>query len=265
MKTRFLTLLFTGLIFGLFAAGGFAQTEEPASELYVFWDEVVHPSKVAQYEESGKQMVSMFKDFPYKWSATSTDDLHYFYGIPVKDLADAEAMFKAFEEADKKLGDKTKELNQSFLGTTESMRIQMWRLNHELSYVPENPRVNENEVKFLRITYFYYDVGTEDKVVPIVKKFKELYRSKNIPDGYNVWVGGMGTDGPVHCVVMGAKGAADYYSEAAKINELLGDEGEALWNEFMTVVKRIEPKNGYARPELGTMAPPEKPTDMNQP
>jgi hypothetical protein len=254
MKTKVTLLLAAGLLIGLCASTGVAQTEEPASELYAIWEMVVNPSKVDQYEENQKEWAILYKDHPYKWWVTSTDDLHYHYGFLLKDFSDADALFKAFEEHYQKLGARAEELERSGAGTVVSTHAAMWRLNNQLSYAPENPRLKEEEIDFFRLHYLYFQGGTEAKAAEIFKKWKDLYARKNVPDAYSVWVGGFGTDEPVYIVVFSGKNAADYYTQSGERRKLLGGEQDALWQETSAIIRKMERKNGRPRPELATVS-----------
>ncbi len=105
MKSRVTFLLIAGIIFGLCCSASTAQTED-APELHAIWDIVVLPSKVAEYEETAKKSADLYRQHkvPYKWTAASTDDLHYYFLAPVKNLGEVDAMFISFQEADKMIG-----------------------------------------------------------------------------------------------------------------------------------------------------------------
>ena len=66
------------------------------------------------------------------------------------------------------------------------------------------------------------------KAEKLAKKYKALYESKNIPDSYFLWVGGIGTDSPVFCVVSFGKSAEDFFAQEGKHTKLLGEEVKEL-------------------------------------
>jgi hypothetical protein len=265
MKTGAKILLVVLLCCGLSASTSVAQTEEAPPSLYAIWDIVVPPSKVGEHEDAAKKMAEIYRkqDLPYKWGTASSDEYHYQSWVPVKDLADVSAMFKAFNEAAEKMGPAAVEIDKAMGATFESARLSLWRRNDELSYEPDDPRLKQEEVKFFRYHLLYSHGAKTEKLIGIFKKYKELYKSKNITAGYTVWVGELGVDGPVHCVVFEAKDAPDHFAQGADISKALGEEGDALWKELLSCVRKIEHENYWLRPELGTETPPEGTTDSN--
>ncbi len=231
MKTG-IAILLVGLVFCcLTVSPGEAQTEEGPPSLHAIWDFVVSPSNVGEFESVYKKMAELYRkqELSYTWGTASTDDYHYYSWVPVKDLADVSAMYTAFNEAAEKMGPEAKELDKAVGSTFESVRVSLWRINHELSYVPDEPRLRPQEGVFLRYVFFYGNGAKTEELIGVFKKYKELYESENIAAGYNVWVGELGVDFPVYCVIAMAKSAADYFGQSAEINKALGDEGSALW------------------------------------
>ena len=266
MKTGVAILSTALLIFGLTVSTSVAQTEEEPPSLHAIWDFVVSPSKVEEFENVNKKMAELYRkeELVYKWSTASTDDNHYYSWVPVKDLADVSAMYRAFNEAAEKMGPAAKEIDKAMGGTFESVRVSLWRLNHELSYEADEPRLEQDEVNFFRYHFLYGNSAKTEDLIGVFKKYKALYKSKNIPAGYSVWVGELGVDGPVHCVIFGAKNAADHYAQSAEISRTLGNEGDVLWQELLSSVRKIEHKNYHLRPELGTETPAAEKTDSKQ-
>jgi hypothetical protein len=51
-------------------------------------------------------------------------------------------------------------------------------------------------------------------------------------------------------VVTRGKDAADYYSNLERIRELEGKEGTALWRKMLPLIKEVDHKDGWYRPDL---------------
>ena len=131
------------------------------AQLYMFWEIVVHPDKVAQFEEAAKKQVALYQkhDFAYPWSTSSTDDNHYYFGIPIDNYAMMDPIFEAFAEYDKKLGEESKALEAAFEGTVESERAQMWSLDYDLSFYPENARITTRRRELHRLAICLLQTG----------------------------------------------------------------------------------------------------------
>jgi len=222
----------------------------------MIWDVLVHPSKVAQFEEALKNQVALYgeAEFPYSWFAASTEDFHYYFGIQVEDHAAVDQVFAAFEKIKEKLGADWDALHESFAGTEESLRVSRWNLRRDLSYTPEKARLKPEQMAFTEWSFVYFTPGTEAKAGKNAKRWRELYESKGAPDGFDVWVGGLGTESPAYCWVGTGKSPGDYFTSAGETEKLLGEETEPLWKEMLTILKRYERKLGKGRPELAFTA-----------
>jgi len=252
MRGKVSIFLMVGFVVSICATTTLAQVEEQKATLFLFWDVLVKPSKVVEFEAATKDEVALFSKhkFPYPWSSASTDDLHYYFLIPVDKFADIDNIYKALDETQKKMGAEYQTLTKRFSGTYKYTRMYIWYLNHELSYTPENPRLKVGEEKYLHYSYFYFKQGMEKEAEEISKKWKALYKSKNIPDRYYLWIGDIGTDMPVYCVAGGGKTAADFFSQAEKNDKLLEEEAMALWEKTLKLCRKIEQKTGRPRPDL---------------
>jgi len=260
MRGKVSVILMVGFVVILCATTTLAQVEEQKATLFLFWDVLVNPSKVVEFEAATKEEVTLYSKhkFPYPWSSASTDDFHYYFLIPVDKFADIDNIYKALDETQKKMGAEYQALMKRFSGTYEYIHMYMWYLNHELSYTPENPRLKVEEVKTIYYTYLYFKPGMEKEAEEIAKKWKALYKSKNISDLYYLYVGDIGTDMPVYCVVGGGKSSADFFSQAEKNDKLLGEEAMALWEKTLKLCRKIEQKTGRPRPDLSLIPFSEK-------
>ena len=143
------------------------------AQLFLFWEVVVHPDKVAQFEEAAKKQVELYQKhaFAYPWSTSSTNDNHYYFGIPIDNYAMMDTIFEAFAELDKKIGEEVKALEAAFEGTIESERAQVWSLDYDLSSYPENARIKPEEENYTDWMFVYYKPGSGKKVDELNKTF----------------------------------------------------------------------------------------------
>ena len=79
--------------------------------------------------------------------------------------------------------------------------------------------------------------------------FNPAYESKNIPDSYDLWVGDIGADAPVFCVVSYGKSAEDFFALEGKHTRLLGEEVKELNLKVLPLLRKYETKTGMPRPE----------------
>jgi hypothetical protein len=87
-------------------------------------------------------------------------------------------------------------------------------------------------------------------MISLIKDYKALFEKKNIEEGYRVYIGDLGTDMPMILFVQPAKSRVDFASLSDKQDELLGDEGTALWKKAMSITQKFEHHNGLMRSDL---------------
>lgn len=116
-------------------------------------------------------------------------------------------------------------------------------LRPDLSYMPENPRLKPEEVNFYNWTFTYLLPGKEKELEEMSKKYKTLYQTKNIPDGFFVYEVIMGKEQPLYILVQSAKDPADYFS--MDYSEALGEEATALQSKLWSLIRKIEYKQAW--------------------
>ena len=123
----------------------------------------------------------------------------------------------------------------------------MYYLRFNLSYIPENPRLTEDEMNFLWWNFYYIKPGMGTQANSIAKEWQALYKANNIPDGWRFYVGDFGTEEPMRFVVGGAKSAADYYQHQEKNIKLFGEKYGEMAKKTMDIYRRFEQKFGMLR------------------
>lgn len=247
-KIIFTVVLLMGLGF-VFTA---AQAEEQKSALLLVEEQIVKPAKIAELEDSLKEMVAFCVEhnYPYGWETISDDNYRYYYVMPIKGLADIDIQMKAGAELGKKVGEPWQALMKKYLGTYEYARLNVIRTRPDLSYVPENPRLQPDEGVYIRWGMCYVKADMTKEFEEIMKKWVVLFKEKNIGDGFNTFIGEMGTDNPFYFWIEKGKSPVDFFAHSEKAMETLGDEAMPLWMKTLSVLRNFESKGGMMRPEL---------------
>jgi hypothetical protein len=260
MKSKISIVLIVGFVVSLCALTTLAQEKEQKAQAYNLLDVAVKPSMIAEYEAAVKEAVSLNSQYKatYSWYGFSADDFHYYFSVPVENLADVDNMFKEDSELEKKMGEeKSEEIGKLFAGTYEYVRSYMLYHSPDLSYTPESPRLQPEEANYRQWIWYYILPDKEKEFQEILKKFVTLAQSKNVTDGYNIYSGGIGMDIPAYLVAFSAKSAADFETHYEKAWELLGEEGKVLMQKLIALTRERELKTGWLRPELSYL-PKEK-------
>ena len=150
--------------------------------------------------------------------------------------------------------EKMEKVMSEFNGCYASHKNFLMTLRNDLSYKPEYGLTPGEGLDFRHIDYLYIIPGKEDEAEELAKEYKTLYESKNIEEGYRIYIGGLGTDMPLVVFVQPAKGRADWAMLSDRQDKELGDEGTKLLGKLMSITQKFEHKNGTMRADLGYTA-----------
>ncbi len=82
-----------------------------------------------------------------------------------------------------------------------------------------------------------------------------MFKSKNIPDGYNIYMGMLGTDLPVLLASISAKSESDLVAADERTNTTLGANVRPLQQRAMAITRRFERREAMVRPDLSYPMP----------
>jgi len=260
MRSKTGIFLMVGLVVSLSVLATMAQAEEPKAQLYLVDDVVVKPSMLMEHEAAMKEMIALTAkhNYPFPWYAYSTDDFHYYYVMPVEDFADVDKLFNTWGEVMAKAGNEFQAMFKNFFSSMEYYKDSFVRHRPDLSYMPEKPRLTPEEAGFMFWGQCYVIPGKQQEFEEIFKKWVNLYKSKNIPDAWDTFMGDIGTDMPFYFWGAGAKSPVDFWTQDEKGTKEMGEEEVMkLGQKTMALLRKFEIKTGRFRPELSYM-PEEK-------
>lgn len=231
-----------------------ATAQEKKPQLYFIEDYVVKPSMVPQFEAALKDLIAtVYKPYNWPWpmETYSTEDFHYYFLYPFKNMAEIDKAFAVFSEILGKFGEqKWDALNRKMGGASEYYKQGTVTLSPELSYIPEKPRLKPEEMKFVYWGFCYVMPGREKEFEAQFKKIVALYESKKIDHGFKCWIGGLGTDLPFYFLSETGKSTADLFLTEEKVMKLVNPDITTIWNEMLGMMRKYEFKTGWIRPNL---------------
>ncbi len=261
MKKQLLCGLAVGVaVLGTNAFAG-EETEGPKPQMFAIYKDVVTPSKTQEYEVALKYMISEFTAYDVdpelvNFKTVFGPELGYVFVIPIENFAAVDRMMENWKVAGEIIG------TEKF---TDMMRAMESAIDHVdafhvmrrpgLSYAPETPSLMPDEVKYVHYSFYYVTLGKKKQFAELAKQFAELYESKNISVGWTIYESVTGSDLPVYVVARAAKSQSDYYNHRDQVHELLGEEAEQLGKKALTLVRKVEHKDGWIRPDLSYPAP----------
>ncbi|TBW28915.1 hypothetical protein [Gramella sp. KN1008] len=232
--------------------------QEAKNQAFWIHEDRVKPSMLAEYEQVAKGFADTCKKHALKdvqWATASMDDGTYLYISPIQNMADLDKnSFAPLREA---MGDEEfSKIFQNFDKCYDSHGDYITVLNSELSYMPDG-LTTETPGKDYRV-WHRMDV-TPSNIQNLrgkMKELKELFASKGSPMHYRVYHSGFGAMGNYYVAVVSAKDAQDYDRMAAENDELLGKEGQQLFEEMFKYVDAYSVKRGGMRPDLAYKGTP---------
>jgi hypothetical protein len=175
------------------------------------------------------------------------------YGF-VLNFPDFAAVGKVFAEYQALIEKKHfKDIIRSGVDQTNGENVWLSMSRPDLSYVPENPRIQQGEAQYVRYTFLHIEPGTEDRIDAALKKFAALYRKHKISTGFIVGAAITGTNLPFYVVGVAGKSAADLFTENEKNIAAMGAEWQALFAEIGSMLRTTKILEIQPRPDLSYM------------
>ncbi len=246
-------ILVLGLAAGFAIWPGRALSQESPPQLSLMGDYLVDVSKAKEYEAALRDLMKNLEKhgFPFSVFVYSTDDGHYYAIFPLKDYADTDLWFKAWDELARKMGPENLQAIHSRLVAAEIERVyKYWRLRPDISFLPEKERLKPEDIGYYTWDFVWLVPGKEAEFEALNKEWVALCAAKDARDPFLTYVGEMGNETPVYAWFEYGKSAADYAAAEEKFWEALGEEGASLSMKTRALIRKLDLKTGRARPEL---------------
>ena len=266
MRDRLTCLLLAGLAIGGWSGLATAEDAPPSVHFHVIFEEHPKPWMLDAYEASAREFAAMVgahrEEMPhFVFTTLQGEDLTIYYVAEVDDYAGIDQINREYNHLAAAMGGESfyRKMNES-IAAASSLKTWVVSEGVDSGYQPANLRLKPEEEKFYAFEYFYLLTGHDAEVAQLVRDWADLYRRKGIADGFRVFRGVMGIDGPVLIVSVGARDAVDYETQQAKIRATLGADAEPLIKRTWAVTDRYEIKRAVARPDLSipALAPAEE-------
>jgi hypothetical protein len=254
MGTKVTVFLLACTVVNLFAFTNIAQREEQNALLYYILETVVKPSMIGVYEEALKDYMAILtkqKSLYSRYVFSSTEDYHYFSIVPLKNYGDFEALRKSNLDIFNKIGnEKMSELDTCFTSACEYTNRSFIRHMPEFSYSPGNPRLKPEEATYICCRYCYIKPGKAIEFETVASEWVLLYKSKDFPDGYDLFVCDIGNDLPLYFWIGRARDVVDSLGQSVREQKIFGKKPMELMRKTMATLRKSELKRCLFRPDL---------------
>ncbi len=252
--SHFYALFLFSLFISIYTVSGIAQ-EQPADPLFYIHEEVARIDKMDQYNSTSKDFTQMMMDskLDVPWIRCSqTDDLHFYYLVPLNNYGDIDKLSAAFNDMMSKTDkDKMNKVMSENAEAIASVRELVFKRSNSLSYGSvQDMGLDMTKENFIHWDYYLVKPGKMQDVLKLGAKFKKLNEDKKITTPYTVWLADMGENDNLIVVTTLAKDAVSFYQQMDKDNAAMGKDGDELWQQMMSMLDHFEHKNGHTRPDL---------------
>jgi hypothetical protein len=226
----------------LFAAFSVAQE---APERFAVFEDQVKPSMDVQYRDALKKLKTACEENEinsFSWRSVVFDDNSYHHLVPIKNMGDLDKNMMADLEG--KMGKEALSSIFTQLGEcTDAQTSAVVSMQKEMSYL--EPAEGEN---FRDILFWHVLPGKEMEADDLMMEWKKMYESKQAPSGFISYKIDFGRE-PGYVIVSWGKDEGDHATRAMKTRELLGEEGNQLWNKTMMITKKYKSHRAWLLPD----------------
>lgn len=249
MKTLRKTCLLV-LLCGLPAISMQAQASQ--QQAYRIHEDVVKPSKVAEYETICRSLIAALKEHRIpgeQWIASSTTDNRYLYIGAIDQMASLDrARFVGLAE---KMGQEAmRDLFNRMDACYDIEHDYILYLDENLTYMPKGITQTPEGMDYRMYHYLHVSPANSALVREKMQAVKALFMEKGSEVAYRVYRSGFGTRGEFYLVAVAARDAEHYAASSKANDQLLGDAGAKVFGELFGSLLKYEVIAGRMRPEF---------------
>ena len=171
----------------------------------------------------------------------------YYVFYPVDSYDDKTAIYDALGDAVPTWGEEN--LNRMW-ETVMSHRTYFLQSLPEISYNPEQPRLDEMDMPYAYWDILYVRPEKEMEFVELIKKLQILQQDQGFDDPVQMLTGDIGYEGSVYIGALKGKDPVDFRVQNQKMWELMGAEGSAIFQKMMSLLRKRESKEFWYSEEL---------------
>jgi hypothetical protein len=253
MKTFVKKIMYLSIVLNFCILSISAQTEGVKEQLFLIDEVIANPAFVEQYESGVREFFNQanLHNYPYKCYAWSTLDLRYIYVYPAEYYTEIDHIIKSWDSLAVNWGlENWQKISKHWTGTYQYAKLYVIRSHPDLSFIPVNPYLNSEEIRFVFWDCYHVIPGEEKQMNDLLLEWKALLEDKNIKRASTIFTGDRGTEMPVYIIQFYGKDIADFWSFYGGMWDLLGADGEALFKKLMSIQRKREIREFQFRPDL---------------
>lgn len=211
--------------------------EAQKGQLWFCWEATVHPEMQSQFIDLQNDFHSKFKEHGFPYTMYTWTDRHfgYYFFYPVDSYDDKSQIYDALWATLTTGGEEN--FNRMWL-MVMSHRTYFLQSLPELSYNPEQPRLDAMDIPYAYWDILYVKPEKEMEFVELNKKLQGLHQAQSFDDPVQIFAGDIGYEGSVYIAGLVGKDAVDFRVQNQKMWEQMGDEGAAIFEKMKSLLKK---------------------------
>lgn len=230
----------------------FAQGNDDMPSVWLISEEIVKTGMDSQYRQAAQRRAQLAEEDGYDYTVYASKSLDadssYFYFIPLDELGDLEE----FHEEHTKFVRGHSEAMQSLISTVEKTNTMLTLYRSELSYIPNNPKVQGDEIRAVRHVALFAKPDRVAELEQQIKKYNDLLKEKKSPHIVHTFQSLIGAEGPLYILAQYASSSSGIENVIRESIEITGEEGrpvreaaEACLRDAAATVVTILPELGH--------------------
>jgi len=224
-----------------------------SQDMYRIHEDVVKPSKIMEYEGILQEMMTIVNKHKLedtKWISLVTNNSHYSYISPLKNMADMDKPSFVATLIEKEGKEAITDLFSRMDKCYDTELDYIVTLDKELTYMPNGITQTPEGENYRNNHFFYIAPSNRGIVKEKMKAIKTLFESKGSKMYYRVYKSGFGASGEYYMVAVAAKDAGDMAEKEKENDALLGEGLQKALNDLYFNTLRYEKLEGTIRPDL---------------
>jgi hypothetical protein len=232
-----------------------AAQEDAAPTWWAVFTEHVAPSNVAAFEEASAKMHEMIEaNAPegMMYYTLSGPETGYTYAIPMAGMAEFMTMNEQWMGMINEIGwDDWEKMSADHLVDYRTMNFYVEMPDQ--SYHPEGYQESMADKPARHYDWLYPKSGMEDEMSEVMKEWVALYEKHGIDSGWTAYQAVSGDNLPLVVLITPSTTTSAYYRMSDEVDEMLGEEGQALMMKSMSMLRKFEHKDAMFRPDLSLL------------
>jgi hypothetical protein len=246
---RFVTIFIIALLLATLGNTDTIAQEENNGQLWFCWEATVHPEMQNQFIDLQLDLQSKLKEhgFPYTFYTWTDGQFGYYFFYPVDSYDDKTGIYDALGKIIPQTGEVS--FNRMW-ETVMSHRTYFLHAPSEFSYIPDQPRLDVMDMPYAYWDILYVKPEKEMEFVELLKKLVIIQQDQKFDDPVQMLLGDIGYEGSVYIGALKGKDGVDFRVQNQKMWKLMGEEGSAIFQKMMSMLRKRESKQFWYSEEL---------------